>query len=66
MSLAIFNPIHVEVDPDLQIIVGDWEQKREPSTGQVQRRWGVEGAAGAADVGGVCVVGGCGEGGLRA
>jgi hypothetical protein len=36
MSLAVFNPISVEIDPDLQIVVSDWDQKREPSTGQVQ------------------------------
>ena len=38
MSLHIFNAVEVEEDPDLRIVVDDWETRREPSTGQVARQ----------------------------
>ena len=36
MSLYIFNPVVVEKDPDLNIVVEDWESRRDPSSNSVR------------------------------
>jgi hypothetical protein len=36
MSLYIFNPVFIEEDPDLRIVVDDWETRKDPATKSVR------------------------------